>query len=198
MAELIDMSLDDIIKKSKGDRRRYSSGGAAGRPGAARGKRRGSTGSGGSRALIVARNGPRRSLDGGGPDRKKSPFGGKRRSLDEAFGGKRRSLDEGRRQVDGGPRRGGLATESGPGRLVVSNLDYAVSDSDIVELFSEFGLLRSSSVHYDKNGRSLGSADIVFKRKSDAVKGNIFWISSLYLIWHGGEKSRGLCPLLAH
>jgi hypothetical protein len=163
MADFIDMSLDDIIKKKKGPRR-HSSGGAVGRSGSGRGavvgKRRGSSGSGSRRGLIVGRNGVRRSLGGGGPDRKKSPFGGKRRSL-----------DTGRRVSDGGPRRGGIAAESGPGKLVVSNLDYGVSDSDIVELFSEFGRLRSSSVHYDKSGRSLGSADIVFDRRIDAVKG---------------------------
>ncbi|XP_039055307.1 THO complex subunit 4D-like [Hibiscus syriacus] len=53
-------------------------------------------------------------------------------------------------------------------KLYVSNLDPEVTNEDIKELFSEIGELKRHSVHYDKNGRSSGSAEVVYLRRSDA------------------------------
>ncbi|TRY80584.1 hypothetical protein TCAL_11634 [Tigriopus californicus] len=159
MTDKIDMSLDDIIKKNKPAR-------GGGRGGASGRSRGGGAAGRGSRG-----GAPRRGGRGG------AAVGGARRSAGGA-GGRAASRPYTRGNADGswkhdlfdGPRRGGVATSSGPAKLIVSNLEFGVSDSDIQELFSEFGHLKQAAVHYDRSGRSLGTADVVFDRKADAIK----------------------------
>uniref|UniRef100_A0A5B6YX93 Putative THO complex subunit 4D n=1 Tax=Davidia involucrata TaxID=16924 RepID=A0A5B6YX93_DAVIN len=67
-------------------------------------------------------------------------------------------------------RAAGLTGVENGTKLYVSNLDFGVTNEDIRELFSEIGELKRFAVHYDKNGRPSGSAEVVFARRSDGFQ----------------------------
>ncbi|CAG9561842.1 unnamed protein product [Danaus chrysippus] len=157
MVDKIDMALDDIIKAGKKGR---PGGGGAGRkfdvkrPGRGGGFRNGRTG------------GVLRGRNRGGVSKPTNY------TRDNLFQGDVNSTWKHDMYNDFNDRKmqRSVPLTTGPTKLLVSNLDFGVSDSDIQELFSEFGILKSAAVHYDRSGRSLGTADVLFERRADALK----------------------------
>ncbi|KAF6261858.1 hypothetical protein COO60DRAFT_1625183 [Scenedesmus sp. NREL 46B-D3] len=64
---------------------------------------------------------------------------------------------------------GSVVSSSTSSKLFISNLDYKVTDEDIKELFGTVGTIKDSAIHYDKSGRSMGTAYVVFEKRSDAL-----------------------------
>lgn len=113
-----------------------------GRPVATGGAPRRSGGNGGGR------RGPPRRSSFGGPGKRREGFSG--------FGGRRRSLS--------------TSELRGSVKVHISNLDFGVSERDMRELFADFPGSKKVNVHYDSNGRSQGSCDVLFDRKASAIK----------------------------
>ncbi|XP_055316383.1 aly/REF export factor 2 isoform X2 [Sitodiplosis mosellana] len=163
MVDKIEMSLDDIIKTNKIGFRR---GGTTKKQvnGAGGGNRRKAGGKPPQKFRGTANRQigkPKGRSFGGAPTRKFT-----RGDVNGAW--KHDMFEGGKKQLLRGAVNGLI--NSGSAKLLVSNLDYGVSETDIHELFADFGPLKSASVHYDRSGRSLGTADVVFERRADAVK----------------------------
>lgn len=137
------MSLDDMIKKNK--------------------KTKGSENS---------RSKPRNS--GPGPSRRapnrannrSTPYGAQKvEAPDTAWG---HDMYEGHAAANNGrSNRGSSGIETGT-KLLINNLDFGVSNEDIKELFAEVGDIKRATIHYDRSGRSKGTAEVVFSRRRDA------------------------------
>ncbi|XP_054897175.1 THO complex subunit 4-like isoform X2 [Poeciliopsis prolifica] len=154
MADKMSMSLDEIIKMNKregrgGEGGGFRRGGSSGRAGGA------------SRPLPAARSG-------------ENNFHRDRNNRAAPYTRPRELPDKWQHDMfeenEGGGSTVSERTVDGSSKLLISNLDFGVSDSDIKELFEEFGPIKTASVHYDRSGRSKGMADVYFVNKADAVK----------------------------
>lgn len=152
MATSLDMSLDDIIKKSRGNRERGRGRGRAprGRGGPARGSLAG------GRMAGAARRGPFRV------NQQPTPY-----TIAKSIR-KTKNFPWRHDLFEDSLRAAGIQAMETSTKLYVSNLDHGVTNEDIKELFADIGELKRFTVHYDKNGRPSGSAEVVYVRRSDA------------------------------
>lgn len=139
----LDMSLDDMIKMNK----KSKGGGSNPRP------RTRNSGPGPSRRF------PNRSAS------RSTPYTiGKVEAPDTTWG---HDMFEG--DAEAYPVRSERVSSIETGtKLLITNLDYGVSTEDIKELFSEVGDVKRFLIHYDRSGRSKGTAEVVFSRQKDA------------------------------
>lgn len=159
MVDKVDMSLDDIIKSNRSS---FKTGRGAARGGRG-GPRRGGARGGGRGARSGGPSSPRKSFSTGAGRKfaPKGPPAARNSNSSNGASGDRWQHDK---------FRGPSAAGTGASKLTISNLHYGVSDADIRELFNEFGALKKAAVHYDRSGRSLGTADVIFERRADALR----------------------------
>ncbi|KAF7049500.1 hypothetical protein CFC21_058024 [Triticum aestivum] len=157
MAESLDMSLDDIIKSNK---KGNSSSGGGGRR---REGRRGSAAAGSGAAAAAA--------GGVGPNRRAFKRSGNRaapyqppKAPESAW--QHDMYSDASARGGGGGRVSAIETGT---KLLITNLDFGVSTEDLKELFSELGDVKRCLIHYDRSGRSKGTAEVIFARRGDAV-----------------------------
>ncbi|XP_028953185.1 THO complex subunit 4D-like [Malus domestica] len=172
MSTALDMSLDDMIKNSRGNRERNRE--QRGRGSRGRGGPRGSFNAG----RMAAGRIPAGRMASGRIPAGRMTGGVRRGPLTVNARPSSYTIAKSTRRTKRFPwqpdlfedslRAAGISGIEIGTKLYVSNLDYGVTNEDIRELFSEIGELKRYAVHFDKNGRPSGSAEVVYTRRSDA------------------------------
>lgn len=54
--------------------------------------------------------------------------------------------------------------------MLVSDLDPQVTEEDVIDIFTNVGEVKDAIIYYDRDGRSLGTSEVTFLRKNDALK----------------------------
>ncbi|XP_053687209.1 THO complex subunit 4-like [Sabethes cyaneus] len=179
MTDKIEMSLEDIIKSQQpqrgGNRGGVSHSGERGSGPRTRRTHNGSSGGGqphSNRGPSASGGGVLKGRNRGGIQRSKNTRGDVNSAWKHASALKHDLRDRLLAAAELRNRNLGIGGPVGQGntKLMVSNLDFGVSESNINELFVGCGPLKSASMHYDRSGRSLGTADVVFERRFDAIK----------------------------
>ncbi|KAL6560881.1 hypothetical protein OROHE_006058 [Orobanche hederae] len=157
----LDMSLDDMIKSRKNNER---GGRGQGRP--RRGRASGGPSRGGGRLFGAPRRNPL------GVNARPSSFDIAKASSNYGCLSVRRTknLPWQNGLFEDSLKAAGLSGLEAGAKVYISNLDVGVSNEDIRELFLEIGELIRYAIHFDKNGRPSGSAEVVFARRSDAFQ----------------------------
>ncbi|ORY95380.1 hypothetical protein BCR43DRAFT_492899 [Syncephalastrum racemosum] len=140
----LDLSLDDIISANR------SKGGRGGSNTRGRGSPRGAA-PGGMRRYQNNNNGSTRSS---------SPYGS--RPPRQGFQTQHFQQQQQQQQTN--------APRPSRNNLVVTNLDYNVTEEDLNELFGQIGPLKRVYLHLGPNGTSSGVADIFYTNSNDAER----------------------------
>ncbi|PVU95480.1 hypothetical protein BB561_001797 [Smittium simulii] len=56
------------------------------------------------------------------------------------------------------------------GKILISNLDYKVTEADLRELFQQIGGVRKAALNFDSRGKSKGNGEVIFSKASDAYR----------------------------
>jgi len=64
----------------------------------------------------------------------------------------------------------GATVSDNSSKLTVTSLHYNVSEKDLLDLFTSVGPVRKVVLHYDRSGRSLGTADVWMMRTENAIE----------------------------
>ncbi|CAF0750410.1 unnamed protein product [Adineta steineri] len=152
-SDKLGLGLDDIIRHDRTSTNRRGGGGGGGKRGF-----RGRGAGGGAGRQGGQMNGFRTRGGGGLPRPSATPAGRWKHDLFEDNSNRSRGV--GQRVTTG------VNTTT---KLLISNLDYSVTTSDVQELFEDIGAVRVARVHYDESGRSLGTAEVIFERRVDAA-----------------------------
>ncbi|KAI9179501.1 hypothetical protein H9P43_004827 [Blastocladiella emersonii ATCC 22665] len=140
----VNMDLDSIIAANKASRSAGAGSGSGSRSG--RGRR------GGNGGNSNANDAPKNSGRGGDRERDRPARGGNRD----------------RDAPSSAPARSGPLT-TGSTKISVANLDPNVTESDLELLFNRVGRVKRVQLFFDRNGRSQGTAQVVYASKPDAA-----------------------------